>query len=242
MKFIILLAYYKRPQMVLNALQSIKELEYNNYDLIFIDDSGDDMFKSTFYEYMPHNILTKSIYYAIMQDEMTKLKQHGSVHGHIMNEYIKQSDAEIAIVLCDDDALVPDYLTNLSKFYTDNPTINYAYSYVYYFDPSNQNYKEGSKFPRYSHHGSTYTLNMHTTPIDPFCNLDSTQVSWRTKCNKEDNIWYPSPQTRGLDAALFTQLRNKYGLCYPTGLYGQYKGAFGDQLGNRGYDFNVNVK
>jgi glycosyltransferase involved in cell wall biosynthesis len=241
-KFIILLAYYKRPYMVLNALQSIKELNYDNYDLVFIDDSGDDSFKSTFYEYMPQNIVSKSVYYAIMQDEMTKLKQKGSLHGHVINEYIKLSDAEVAIILCDDDALVPDYLTNLSKFYSENPDVNYAYSYVYYYDPANQNYKEGTKYPRYQHHGSTYTLNIHSTPIDPFCTLDSSQVTWRTKCNKDDNIWYPSPQTRGLDAAIFKQLTAKYGLCHPTGFFGQFKGAFGDQMGNRGHDFKVNVE
>ena len=53
---------------------------------------------------------------------------------------------------------------------------------------------------------------------------------------KEGNLWYPSPQTRGLDASIFTQIFQEYGYCYPTFIYGQYKGAFSDQLGNRWID------
>jgi glycosyltransferase involved in cell wall biosynthesis len=242
MKFLILLAYYRRPQMVLNALESIKELQNDNFELVFIDDSGDNNFETTFNEFFPPEILKKSSYYAIMQDDVLKVNQHGSVHGYVMNQSIKESDADILIVLCDDDALIPTYLDDLDKFYTENPNINYAYSYVLYFDPSKQHYKEATIQPSYSHHGSTYTLNMHSAPIDPFCNLDSSQVTFRTKCFKEDNIWYPYPQTRGLDAAIYKQFYKSYGPCYPTGVFGQFKGAFGDQLGNRSYDFSLNIK
>ena len=51
LKFLIVLAYYKRPNMVLNALHSIANLTYNNWHLAFIDDSGDDSFKETLFTY-----------------------------------------------------------------------------------------------------------------------------------------------------------------------------------------------
>jgi glycosyltransferase involved in cell wall biosynthesis len=40
-----------------------------------------------------------------------------------MNESIKNSDAEVVIILCDDDALDPDYLENLNEYYEKNKTI-----------------------------------------------------------------------------------------------------------------------
>ena len=39
-KFIIILAYYNRPKLVLHALESIKNLDYDNYEVHFIDDGS----------------------------------------------------------------------------------------------------------------------------------------------------------------------------------------------------------
>lgn len=241
-KILILLFYYNRPKMVLNALQSINELNYNNFEVIFIDDSGDDSFKNEFYRYIRSELIFNVDYRAVMQTDEYKRQNGGSTFGKFANDAIKQSDAEIAIMLCDDDALFPNYLKDLNYYYRINPQINYAYSYVKYYDPSTQHFKEASEIPVYFHSGSTYTLNLHNTPIEPICKIDASQVSWKTRCNKEGNIWFPYPHTRGLDAALFTQMYKKYGPCYPLGEFGQYKGAFPDQLGNRGDNFTITLK
>ena len=39
-KFLIVLAYYERPKIVLNALNSIMELNYENFEVRFIDDGS----------------------------------------------------------------------------------------------------------------------------------------------------------------------------------------------------------
>jgi len=39
-KIVILLLYYDRPKMVRNALKSIKDLNYKNWELVFIDDGS----------------------------------------------------------------------------------------------------------------------------------------------------------------------------------------------------------
>jgi len=51
LKFLIVLVYYKRPKIVLNALESIKNLSYENWQLDFIDDSGDDAFRETLFNF-----------------------------------------------------------------------------------------------------------------------------------------------------------------------------------------------
>jgi hypothetical protein len=76
--------------------------------------------------------------------------------------------------------------------------------------------------------------------------LDGSQITFRTKVFTESKLGYSYPQTRGLDADIFSKIVEKYGLCYPTYVYGQYKGAFADQLGNRwtekGDEFKINNK
>ena len=42
LKFLILLFYYNRPKMVLNALNSINKLSYKNFEIAFIDDGSDN--------------------------------------------------------------------------------------------------------------------------------------------------------------------------------------------------------
>jgi hypothetical protein len=73
----------------------------------------------------------------------------------------------------------------------------------------------------------------YNTPINPYCKVDSSQVAWRIKCILENDLWFPYPQSLNLDASLYKQLYEKCGECYPTFIFGQCKGAFEDQLGNR---------
>lgn len=242
-KILILLFYYNRPKMVRNALQSIKEQTYKNWELAFIDDGSNPPGSPIVLEMFNDEELSKTEFYRIEDTPEIKSKRGGSVFGFWTNVAIQKSTAEIAIMLCDDDALCPDYLEYLNEYYKMNPKINYGYCYVKYFDPSTQDYREGNEKPKYFHPGSTYTLNNYDGPIDPLCKIDASQVSWRTKCHEEKNIWFQYPLTRGLDADLFRKMYKEYGPCYPTFTYGQYKGAFPDQLGNRaGDDYKINVE
>lgn len=238
LNFLIILAYYRRPKMVLNALESIKNLTYQNWNLEFIDDSGDDDFKSTLLNYGLDN--SKVNYTAIFDSEEQKELQGGSRHGEFMNKAIHNSNSDVVIILCDDDAIINGSFEYLNEYYQLNPKVYWAYSKVLFFDPSKEHYSEATKECRYTHPGSSYEiLNSWETPIYPYCKVDGAQVSFRTKVFKEGNISYPSPQTRNLDAAIFEKIYNQYGYCYPTFTYGQYKAAFDDCMGNR-FKNNVN--
>ncbi len=236
LKFLIVLVYYKRPKMVLNALESIKNLSYGNWQLDFIDDSGDEEFRETLFNFGLDN--NKINYIPINDSNDTKIQQGGSRHGEFMNSSIKNSDSDIIVILCDDDAIVNGYFEYLNEYYQLNPEVNWAYSKVYFYDPTKESYINGKTEDQltYYHPGSTYTLNRYSDPLIPMGKIDGSQITFRSKVFKEGNLWYPSPQTRGLDAAIFEQIIQKYGYCYPTFTYGQYKGAFADQLGNRWID------
>lgn len=242
LKFLIILAYYKRPIMVKNALDSIKNLSYDNWELVFLDDSGDTSYESELFNFGLDN--SKVTYMPINQTDDDKLLQGGSRHGEYMNSIIENSNSDVVIILCDDDALHSDYLTKLNTFYNENPSINWSYCKVFFYNPELEFYSEsGDKTSsQYNNIGSTYTLNMWNTPIDPRSRVDSSQVTYRKNYFMNIGAKYPSPATAGLDAAIYTQLLNTGELCSPNGIYGQYKGAFADQLGNRNKNNTFDVK
>jgi glycosyltransferase involved in cell wall biosynthesis len=242
-KFLILLFYYDRPNIVKNALQSLNELTYTNFEIAFIDDGSVTPGQAIAEEILKPEILKLVTFYNTNDSIEQKRLQGGSVFGKLANTAILNSDAQYALMLCDDDAIVPDYLEYLNEYFILNEFVTYCYSKVYFFNPTIESYKNSKEHSTYNHPGSTYTLNYHTEPINPVGKLDASQICWKTSCNKQGNVWFPFPLTRGLDAALYQQLFDTYGYCYPTFTYGQYKGAFADQLGNRWVDkhneFNI---
>ena len=54
----------------------------------------------------------------------------------------------------------------------------------------------------------------------------------------EKDFWFPYPRTRNLDAVMFVHLWHHYKHCAPLKEYGQYKGTFKDQLGNRKHGYH----
>lgn len=232
-KILILLFYYDRPQMVTNALKSLNKSTYYNVEIAFIDDGSPNPGKPIAESILNNDLLEKTTFFNTNQNIEQKISQGGSIFGKLANKVIKTSTSDIAIMLCDDDALTPGYLEYLNAYFNLNPEVNHCYSKVLFYNPTKEDYTQSKKSTNFQHPGTTYDLNHYDTPINPYCKVDSSQVAWRTKCNTEGDIWFPFPQTRNLDASLFSQLYSKFGLCYPTHYIGQCKGAFEDQLGNR---------
>lgn len=227
LKFLIILAYYNRPKIVLNAIKSICDLEYNNFDVVIIDDGSDHdkMFKHFMFESgLFGGVYGFCRYRYIPDTPYQKLAQGGSRHGEYINKAILESDADAVVILCDDDALLPDYLTNLNKWFNDNPDKKYCYSHVRTYNPLTESPFGIEKREWWTNHNE---------PLNPWHRVDSSQVVFRTSCFKEDGLRYPSPQTENLDAAIFSQAYAKYGLCHYTGFDGQYKGVFEGQMVNR---------
>lgn len=240
LKFEIVLAYYKRPQIVLNALQSISTQLYQNWHLTFIDDSGDNQYEGILGKCGID--MNKVAYVASFDSEAQKRVQGGSRHGFFINEAVRQSDADVIIILCDDDALSPHYLAQLDTFYSKYAEVPWAYSKVSYYNPEVESYMQScDEFSLSVATSSVIDLNSNTEPINPDCKCDASQVSFRRKCFTEGGIWFPFPQTKNLDSAIFQAMYSRWGDCYPTNFYGQCKGVFKDQLGSRHAEFNIQI-
>jgi len=232
LKFEILLFYYKRPEIVKNALESIRKVSemYDNWHLSFIDDSGDEEFRNSLESFELDQ--SKVSYIPINMSDDEKNRLGGSMMGAFANEIIERTDADVIIPLCDDDALMADYLNNLNTFYLNNPQEVWSYCHVIFYDPNSEHYLEATFDPKYKR-STEPNLNAHTEPIHPSCKVDSSQVTFRKTPATSQSIRYPSPQTIDLDRSLFESFVVRHGLCPFNSALGQYKGWFPDQLGAR---------
>lgn len=236
LKFLILLFYYSRPKLVKNALQSLLDSTYRNYELVFIDDSEDQSAGTEAYNWWWDNNIKKGdpIHgrYLHTQDTLEeKTKRGASNFGFYANYAMKQSWADICFLLCDDDFIYPTYMEHLNRYYQKNPTVMYSYGHIVLFDPLTEKYenvikrKEASPYLNWQH------------PINPFCQVDSSQVSFRLQEAKAAGIEFIYPRTENLDADLYAKLHNKFGPCIWNGGIAQYKGWHSKQLG-RTHSYN----
>lgn len=156
--------------------------------------------------------------------------QQGLILGRMANEAMQKSDADLAIILCDDDQLLPTYLRDLSNFFNSHPEILYCYSKVYLYNPLLQNSVDSKNL--------SGRFNQWDVPIDPINRVDASQVAWRLECCKKYGAWFREstkevlgkPWTKDTDKSFFQNLAAKCGLCHPTGFVGQYKGIHDYQL------------
>ena len=247
LKIEILLFYYDRPRMAMNfAVSSVFNNEYSNWSLSVIDDSSDQnaehLIKQLIQKeerYSPE--LENKIKIIKTGDTLSeKIQRGGSLFGHFTNKAIKQySDADICLMLCDDDALHKDYLEQLNRYYLDNLETIYSYCKVSIFDPKNFNCIEDLyKVPQLQN-PSDHGLNIDGELDTACCYVDASQVSWRRENFIKDDLAFASPKTRDLDADIYTKMSNAWGGCKENKILGQYKAWFSDQLGRRPEEYEV---
>lgn len=228
MKILILMAYYNRPQVVRNAIESIKNQEYKDWELAFVDD-GSDFPGKPIVEEILHEDLDKVKFFNTNHTRQQKEANGGSVFGSYWNKAMNESDADIAIMLCDDDALYPDSLQLLKEYYETNKNVLYSYGHVSIFNPyTTENFKSLLN----SDKNMESFLNK-TATIYPSEQVDASQVSWRLPNVIKDRLTFPEIRTINLDAVFYKKLYNAYGGCVFNGIIVQYKGVHPDQLGMR---------
>lgn len=246
-KILIVLFYYNRPNLVKTALTSIKNHNYSNWEVAFIDDGSEIPGKGIVEEIFDD--ASKFKFYNTndtIDDKLNRNGIDGSLMGKVANEAILESDADYVIMLCDDDALYPDYLSKLNQYFQNNLDENYVYSHIQIFDPTFEIPSPDLVF-------KDHVLNK-TDTICPFYALDMSQIAWRRKAFEEkDDIRFPYPFTVNIDAELFLKMYANWGNIKFSGFIGQYKAIFFDNLSHRmgrvlhiehpdTHVFNINVK
>jgi len=227
-KVSVLMAYFERPNMVRFGLKSLRDQTYQDWELIFVDDSSQIPGEPVVRE-MLSNDLDKVKFYNTNDPHKA---ERGSIFGKFWNEGLLSGDSDIAIMLCDDDALYPTYLASLVEWYLDNPEKQYSYGHVIPFNPFETKSLAGMK------DNTDWWLNK-TGDINPVCQVDASQVSWRTNVFRHQDVRFPFPKTMNLDEALYGQLFAACGPCPFNGLITQYKAIHSEQLGSRHDHYNT---
>lgn len=232
MKFLILLFYYERPEFLRNALESVKNSTHKNWEIAIIDD-GTNFSASPIIDQcftLDERIRHRISYIQTFDSEERKNLRGGSQFGEYGNTAIKVSDADVVLMLCDDDLLKPTYLEDLSSFYERNPLVKYSYCHLEFYDPTlglpGENNVVSNNYTNY--------LISHNGPIDPARRVDSSQVSWRRDNWLTDGIQFPSPRTINLDEMIYKQMYSSWGACGFNQIVGQWKGIHKSQLVNTG--------
>lgn len=231
LKILILCSYYNRPLLVCNALNSILAANehHQNWHLAFGDDGSEKPGRPIVEDVLKDHLKKVTFVHSGMSFE-EKIKE-GLILGKLANQAIQDSNADIALILCDDDELTPDYLKNLSDFFLANPDVLYCYSKLFLYNPLCQKSCDVEK-------NSNNKWSQFNEPINPVNHLDASQVAWRLDCCKKNGAWFKEstkhvpgkPWTKDTDKSFFENLYDKCGLCHPTGFVGQYKGVHDYQL------------
>lgn len=228
-KILILANYFERPGLVKGLLRSliVADSHYQNWELAFIDDGSNEPGRPIVERILREHLSKIRFYNSEMTREMKALCG-GSFMGKFMNDAIKDSDAQIVIMVGDDDELYPDYLKNLNQYFLDHPKVLSCYSGVHVFDPLKEKscnthnlYYEDPKWKGHAWFGK---------PIDPAYRVDGTQVAWRMSCCKIDGAWFSYPLTLNHDAEFFEELYERCGPSEYTGFISMYKGRHQGQL------------
>jgi hypothetical protein len=229
-RILILCSYYQRPKLVRNALNSILAANehHQDWELAFGDDGS--------------KIPGRPIVEEVLKDHLQKIKfvesgmsmedkiHNGLMLGKMANEAITESSADVAIILCDDDELCPEYLRNLSNFFESKPNVLYAYSNIHIYNPLFQKSCDVVNLNN--------KYNQWSGPINPVGKVDATQVAWRLSCCKDYGAWFQEstkcvsgkPWVKDTDKGFFENLYEKCGDCHQTGIIAQYKGIHDYQL------------
>lgn len=230
-KILILLFYYDRPNLVKVALNSIKNHTYKNWEIAFIDDGSSNPGEPIVKEILSEHLDRIKFYNTndSVEAKINRGNEHGSIFGKYAQIAVEESDADYVIMLCDDDALYPEYFNNLVNYFNTHPDEKYVYSHIHIYDPVLSKIEDNPPF--IDHH-----LNK-TEPVNPHFKIDMSQVAWRRKDFIESKIIFPYPMTANLDAVIYNQMYNKFGYCNFSGFIGQYKGmdmgGYKDQLSHR---------
>jgi glycosyltransferase involved in cell wall biosynthesis len=113
LKILLIMPYFERPNMVLNALRSMESVNYDNYEFCIIDDGSvlnpiEDVIKK-------YNFNIKNLKILKTNDSIENKLKRGSIHGSFMNRAMRESDADIIVMMSDDDALHKNYFNNLNS-------------------------------------------------------------------------------------------------------------------------------
>lgn len=232
MKVLILSIYYNRPKLLQKSMESVlaSHEHHTDWEMVFGDDNspipGEPIVRQVLGD------LSERVTFINSNMSFEDKIEQGLVVGKYANKVVQESNADIAITLCDDDELVPTYLRDVCKFFEKHPEEMWAYSHLAIFNPI---YQKSADIDLTKLKDCQY--NYATKRTNPVGKMDSSQVTFRLKAFAE-GVRYPEtskadskmPWLLNPDAGLFQSMYEHFGDAPFTGLVSQYKGIHDYQL------------
>ena len=123
-------------------------------------------------------------------------------------------------------------MEKLNIFYNKNPNEHWSYCHLNFYNPEVESYQNSKSYCD-NIQLNKVNLNANFMPINPYCRVDSSQVSFKIDSLIKKKILYPHPYTSNLDAHIFNNFHSAWGSCSFNNIVGQHKGWFENQLGVR---------
>ncbi len=234
-KILILCTYYERPEMVKDALRSVLACDYYHpdWELAFLDDSSPTPGQPIAEEVLKPRIDKVKFYRTETQRE-EKIEK-GSELGKILNQAMRESDADLCVSLNDDDRFALNYLKNLSDFMEERPGHLSCFSKVHLAFPSAKNRPDLKPLIALLTKHCPY--NQWEGFIDPYLTVEWCQVAWRLPVIKQHDIWFDECCDANHDAFFFKRMTEKLGpCCGNTTFYSQWKTYHSRQATRRAFD------
>jgi glycosyltransferase involved in cell wall biosynthesis len=222
-KFLILMCYYNRPNLVRFALHSVKRQSYKNWEICFVDDGSDISAKDSIDEILGDE-KDKIFYFNTNLSTEEKKINGGSNFGSYWNLRCQLSNADYALILCDDDALMKEYLSNLDQYFQ-KTNKKWCYSHFAPYNPYEQ-----TEFLQEKIKCNNEMFKNFSVDLNPESVLEACQVVFSLDAFKNNGIEFAYPKTANLDSDLFEKLFPLYGLCSFCSFYGQFKSVSHNRL------------
>lgn len=116
--FSIIIPTYNRADLMLNTLNSVKNLEFSDYELIIIDDGSTDNTKEVVENYISNNQLKNWYYYQKVNGERGAARNYG----------VKKASGKWITFLDSDDLFYPNHLLVVSNFISKHKDVNVFHS------------------------------------------------------------------------------------------------------------------
>lgn len=216
-KIIVLMLYSNCPVKATAALKSIVEADrhYVNWRLAFHDNNSSISGESIVRDTIPKELMKRVSFYRSWHSPYQKSPEE-TMLGLSLNQMLLNSDADLAFVLRDTDAIHSHYLSNLNEWYTNNLYEQASYCQVVPFDPDKETYLES--------HKTDHPLNRYNEPIYPAGKINLCQFSWRTRANKMFDIKFPYP-SGDFGYEFMRRFSGKMGEIRSNEFYGVYRAA-----------------
>ena len=160
-KVSVLMSVYNRAAYVGEALESVLQQTYSDWELVVVNDGSQDNSEEVIKQY---------------QSQLTYMAQPNRGMSSGLNRAFRESTGDYIAFLSSDDMLLPDSLETLASFLDENPTVGMVHSDGYVCDEYGENFDKFSSYVMQPRDGNMF----EQLAVDNNANIVDSALTRRT--------------------------------------------------------------